>query len=155
HNQIGTPETAGTAEPLGEFILPQNIPPLDDQALVDLALQSRPEIHVAQAQVAGACAAIKLAKGDRIPTPVVGPVYERDEQGTQFLGFVYIPPLPLLNNGRPLVIQREADYRRAMVNLQQVQQRTVTQVRAAVAKWNNANRLVNQTSGLTKALKTQ
>jgi cobalt-zinc-cadmium efflux system outer membrane protein len=154
-NQIGTPETAGTAEPLGEFILPGNIPPLDDQGLIQLALQSRPEVHVAQAQVAGACSAIKLAKGDMIPTPIVGPVYERDEQGTQFLGFVYITTLPVLNNGRPLVIQRQADYHRAMVNLQQVQQRTVTQVRAAVAKWNSANRLVSQSSGLIAALKAQ
>lgn len=155
HNQIGTPETAGTAEPLGEFILPGNIPPLDDQALVQLALQSRPEIHVARAQIAGACSSVNLARGDMIPTPIVGPVYERDEQGTQFLGFVYITPLPVLNNGRPLVAQREADYRRALVNLQQVELRTTTQVKAAVAKWNSANRLVNQTAGLTETLKTQ
>jgi cobalt-zinc-cadmium efflux system outer membrane protein len=155
HNQIGTPETAGTAEPLGEFVLPGSIPPLEDQALVELALQSRPEIHAARAQVDGACAAVNLAKGDRIPTPVVGPVYERDEQGTQFFGFVYITPLPVLNSGRPLVIQRQADHRRAMVNLQQVQQRTITQVRSAVAKWNSANRLVSQTSGLTETIKTQ
>jgi cobalt-zinc-cadmium efflux system outer membrane protein len=155
HNQIGAPETAGTAQPLGEFILPANIPPLDDQGLIQLALQSRPEIHAARAAVAGASATVKLAKGDRIPTPVVGPVYERDEQGTQFFGFVYITPIPILNNGNPLVMQREADYRRAVVSLQQVEKRTVTQVKAAVAKWNAANRLVSQTSGLTGMLKTQ
>jgi cobalt-zinc-cadmium efflux system outer membrane protein len=155
HNQIGAPETAGTAQPLGEFVLPANIPPLDDQALIQLALQSRPEIHAARAAVAGACATVKLAKGDRIPTPVVGPIYERDEQGTQFFGFVYITPLPFLNNGKPLVIQREADYRRALVSLQQVEKRTVTQVKAAVAKWNAANRLVSQTSGLTGTLRAQ
>jgi cobalt-zinc-cadmium efflux system outer membrane protein len=82
-------------------------------------------------------------------------VYERDEQGTQFLGFVYITSIPVINNGKPLVIQREADYRRAMVALQQVQRRTVSQVKAAVAKWNSANRLVGRTRGLTDSLKAQ
>jgi cobalt-zinc-cadmium efflux system outer membrane protein len=154
-NQIGIPETAGTAEPLGEFILPPSIPEVEDRAMIQLALQSRPEIHAAQAQVAGTCSAVKLARADRIPTPVVGPVYERDEQGTQFLGFVYITSIPVINNGKPLVIQREADYRRAMVALQQVQRRTVSQVKAAVAKWNSANRLVGRTRGLTDSLKAQ
>jgi cobalt-zinc-cadmium efflux system outer membrane protein len=152
-NQIGTAETAGTAEPFGEFILPTVIPSIEDQALVQTALQSRPEIHAARAQVAGARAAIGLAKGDRIPTPVIGPEYERDEQGTQFLGFVYITPIPILNNGQPLVRQREAEYRRACIALQQVQQRTVAQVKAATAKWNGATQLVARTSGLTGRLK--
>ncbi len=154
-NQIGTPETAATAEPLGEFILPRNIPEVDDQSLIQLALESRPEIQVARAQVNGACAAVKLAKGDRIPTPIVGPQIEKDQGGTLYYGFVFITPLPYINNGTPLVRQREADHRRAMVALQQIEQRTVTQVKAAVAKWNNANRLVSQTTGLTEALKLQ
>ena len=154
-NQIGLPDTADTAEPLGEFVLPTNIPPLDDQALIQLALQSRPEIHAARAAVAAAGSSVKLAKGDCIPTPVVGPVYERDQAGVQYFGFVYITPIPVLNSGRPLVRQREADYRRAMTALQQAQQRTVTQVKAAVAKWNAANRLVGQTNGLMGSLRTQ
>jgi cobalt-zinc-cadmium efflux system outer membrane protein len=154
-NQIGIPETAGTAEPLGEFVLPTTIPPLQDEGLIQLALQSRPEIHVAEAQVAGTCAAVNLARGDRIPTPIVGPEYEKDNTGASFYGFVVIMPLPVVNNGTPLVRQREADHRRAVVALQQVQQRTVAQVKAAVGKWNAANRLVSQTTGLTEGLKTQ
>ncbi len=154
-NQIGIPATAGTAEPLGEFILPAFIPQVEDEALIRTALQSRPEIHAARAQVEGAKAAIGLARGDRIPTPVVGPVYERDENGTQFFGFVYITPIPILNNGMPLVRQREAEYRRANVALQQIQQRTAAQVKAAVANWNQANEVNRDTLGLTEALRTQ
>lgn len=155
HNQIGTPETAGTAEPLGDFILPRNIPELDDQGLIQLALQSRPEIHVARAQVAGACSATNLARGDMRPTPIVGPQWAMDEAGIQYIGLILVSPIPILNSGRPLVVQREADYRRAMTALQQVEQRTITQVKAAVAKWNSANRLVTQTAGLSETLKTQ
>ena len=153
-NQMGNPETAA-AEPLGEFALPNAIPQIEDQALVELALSTRPEIHAAMAQVEGARAAIGLAKGDRIPTPIVGPVYERDEQGTQFFGFVYITPIPIINDGSPLVRQREAEYRRTLVTLQQVRQRTVAQVKAATAKWNGASRLIRQSAGLTDSLKNQ
>jgi cobalt-zinc-cadmium efflux system outer membrane protein len=154
-NQIGIPESAGTAEPLGEFILPTFIPDVEDETLIETALRSRPEIQAAAAQVDGSRAAIGLAKGDRIPTPVVGPTYERDEQGTQFVGLVYITPIPILNNGAPLVRQREAEYRRACIALQQVQQRTVAQVKAAIAKWNGANQLVARTASLTDKLQTQ
>ena len=151
-NQLGTPG-AVAAEPFGEFVLPAYIPPVEDQRLIETALQSRPEIHAARAQVEGARAAINLAKGDRIPTPVVGPTYERDEQGSQFFGFVYITPIPVLNNGTPLVMQREAEYRRAHVALEQLRQRTVAQVTAALANWNEANDLTKETTGLTAKLR--
>jgi cobalt-zinc-cadmium efflux system outer membrane protein len=154
-NQIGIPETAGSAEPLGEFILPRNIPALEEQALIQMALQCRPDIHAARAAVAGAEAAVRLARGDQIPTPVVGPLYQSDEVSVQYIGLVYISQIPILNNGRPLVVQRQADARRAMVTLQQAEQRAVTQVRAAAAKWNAANQLVARTTGLTGGLKTQ
>jgi cobalt-zinc-cadmium efflux system outer membrane protein len=154
-NQIGVPETAAAAEPIGEFALPGTIPTIDEQSMIDLALRSRPEIHAAMAQVEGARAAIGLAKGDRIPTPIVGPVYERDEQGTQFFGFVYISTIPIVNDGSPLVRQREAEYRRTLVTLEQVRQRTVAQVKAASAKWNGATRLIRRSGGLTESLKSQ
>jgi cobalt-zinc-cadmium efflux system outer membrane protein len=60
--------------------------------------------------------------------------------------------LPLANNGKPLVRQREAEQRRAVINYQQVQQRVVAQVRSAVAKWNGATALVNDSSNLTQEL---
>ncbi len=154
-NQIGLPESANSAEPLGEFILPGTIPQVEDAEFVSMALANRPDLHAARAVVTGAKAAVCLAKGDKIPTPVAGPVYERDEQGTQFFGFVYITPLPTLNNGQPLVRQREAELRRAATAAQQTEQRITAQVRAAVAKWNGASRLVSRTAGLPEAVRSQ
>ncbi len=151
-NQLGTPDMSGAIEPLGEFVLPAYIPPADDQTLIQSALQSRPEIHAARAAIAGATAATKLARADRIPTPVTGPLYERDESGTQFFGFVYITPIPILNNGMPLVRQREAEHRQRVVALQQLEQRTIAQVKSAVLKWNSARELITETDGLTKEL---
>jgi len=151
-NQIGIPEQAGALEPLGEFTLPPYIPPIDEQVMIQQALESRPDIHAANALVNGTHSAVSLAKGDRIPTPIIGPQYAMDEAGVQYIGFVLISPLPIWNSGKPLVLQREAEHRRAVVAYQQAQQRAVAQVRAAVAKWNGATELVNDSSGLSKEL---
>jgi cobalt-zinc-cadmium efflux system outer membrane protein len=151
-NQIGRPESAATAEPFGEFTLPQTIPPIDEQGLLQIALRSRPDIHAAQAQVNGTAAAIQLAKADKRTTPVLGPVYEMDEAGVQYFGFVWIQPFPILNTGRPLVRQREAEHRRAHEVLRESQERTLSQVRSAIAKWNGAADLVNESSTMTSDL---
>jgi cobalt-zinc-cadmium efflux system outer membrane protein len=154
-NQVGIPEHAGAIEPLGEFTLPAYIPPFDEQTMVTEALQSRPDIRAANSQIAGTHSAVNLAKGDRIPSPVFGPQYEMDEAGVQYLGFVLIVPLPVWNNGKPLVLQREAEHRRAVVAFQQAQQRTVAQVRAAVAKWNGARELLSESTSLSTDIKKE
>ena len=154
-NQIGIPEQAGNVEPLGEFTLPAYIPPVDEQVMIGEALRFRPDIQAARAQISGTHSAVKLAQGDRIPTPVIGPQYEMDEAGVQYIGFVFITPIPIWNNGKPLVIQREAEHRRAVVAFQEAQQRATGQVRAAVAKWNGATELVNDSAGLSKDLRSE
>ncbi len=151
-NQIGIPETAAAAEPLGEFTLPPFIPAVKEQEFVDLALQSRPDILAAQASVTGTKAAENLARADRIPSPIIGPQYEEDEAGLQYFGLVYVTPIPIWNNGKPLVHQRQADHYRAHLALQQAQQRAVAQVRSALSKWNGASELVKETIGLTAEL---
>jgi outer membrane protein, heavy metal efflux system len=151
-NQIGIPEQAGAFEPLGEFTIPPYIPPVDEQVMVQEAIRQRPDIQAAGAQVAGTHSAVKLAQGDRIPTPIIGPEYEMDEAGVQYIGFVLISPIPIWNNGKPLVLQREAEHRRAVVAFKQAQQRAAAQVKAAVAKWNGATELVNDSAGLSKDL---
>lgn len=154
-NQIGIPEAAAETEPLGEFTLPSNIPPIDEQALIQAALDCRPDLHASQAAVEGAGAAVRLARGDRIPTTIIGPQYVQDEAGIQYFGLNLAPTLPLLNNGKPLVRQREAEQRRAVASYQQARQRAVAQVRAAVAKWNGATGLVADSSGLTEGLNAE
>jgi cobalt-zinc-cadmium efflux system outer membrane protein len=151
-NQIGIPEAAAETVPLGEFTLPGDILPLDEQAMVRAALACRPDIHAAQAAIEGAGSAVRLAKADMIPTTIFGPQYVQNEAGVQYVGFNLAFNLPVVNSGRPLVIQREAERRRALVAYQQVQQRAVAQVRSAVAKWNGATALVGASSGLTGEL---
>lgn len=151
-NQIGVPESAAELEPQGEFALLDNLPMLDEPAMVQAALSSRPDIQIAQAAIEGAMSATRLAKGDMIPTTIFGPQYVQDEAGIQYVGFNLAFNLPTLNTGRPLVNQRQAEERRAVVAYQQIQQRAVAQVRASVAKWNGARTLVNSSAGLIKEL---
>ena len=61
-----------------------------------------------------------------------------DEGGLQYVGLVFITPVPTLNTGTPLVRQREAEARRARQALQQTQRQVISEVRSAVAKWNGA-----------------
>jgi outer membrane protein, heavy metal efflux system len=154
-NQVGIPDQSGAIEPLGEFTLPSYIPPLDEQVMIQEALQHRPDIHAANAQITGTHSAVDLARADRIPTPVIGPQYAMDEAGVQYVGLVLISPIPIWNNGKPLVLQREAEHRRAVVAFQQAQQRAVAQVRAAVAKWNGAQELLNESTSLSADLKKE
>jgi cobalt-zinc-cadmium efflux system outer membrane protein len=151
-NQLGIPESAGSVEPFGEFTLPPYIPPAKEDEFIQMALESRPDIRAAQALVRGTKAAEMLARGDRIPSPIIGPQYEIDEVGVQYFGVVYVTPLPIWNNGKPLVRQRQAEHCRAHVALQQAQQRAVAQVRSALAKWNGASQFVKDTQGLTAEL---
>ncbi len=150
--QMGVPEASGMVEPLGEFSLPETVPQVDEQKMIETALRSRPAIHAAHAQVRGAEAAIRLARGDRIPTPVIGPQYAQDEAGLQYVGLVYITPVPIWNTGTPLVRQREAEARRAYQFLQQTQKQVISEVRSAVAKWNGATQLMRESVGLTAKL---
>ena len=151
-NQIGAADEAAAIEPLGEFTLPAYIPPVDEQVMIETALANRPDIRAAQAQIAGTHAAVDLAKGDRLPTQILGPQYAMDEAGIQYIGLIWVTPLPLLNSGKPLVVQREAEHHRAGVAAAQAQQRAIAQVRAAVARWNGATDLVNDTAGLSEEL---
>ncbi len=120
--------------------------------MIQTALANRPDIRAAQAQIAGTHAAIDLAKGDRLPTQILGPQYAMDEAGVQYFGLIWVTPLPLCEFGKPLVLQREAEHQRAAVAAAQAQQRAISQVRAAVARWNGATDLVNDSTGLSKEL---
>ena len=83
--------------------------------MVQAAPSCRPDLHAAQAAIEGAGSAVKLAKGDAIPTTIFGPQYVQDEAGIQYVGLNLVPTLPILNSGKPLVRQREAEQRRAVV----------------------------------------
>lgn len=153
--EIGTPEYAASAEPADSLTLPEAAAPPEEDALVIAAMESRPELHAAQADVDRARAAVCLARADRIPIPSVGPAYERNESGASFYGVTLSSPVPLLNTGTPLVAQREAEYHQAVVTCQQTQQRIITQVKATLARWSQARQLALRTASILEPIQTQ
>ena len=154
-SQLGIPEYAASAEPTGQFVMPSASSLADDEAMVCMALTSRPEILAAQAAAAGSQAAAALARADRIPIASAGPAYEKDESGKDFYGLVVSVPMPVLNTGRPLVLQREAEYHRDCVVLQQLRQRTETQTCAALVTWRDAQDLVDRTQVMVEPIREQ
>jgi cobalt-zinc-cadmium efflux system outer membrane protein len=153
--QIGIGDYMGSLEPCGLLQLPEGILDQDEDNLICTALENRPEVHAAQAQVAASRAAVCLARAERIPIFSAGPVYEKDESGTSFYGFAVSTPVPVLNAGRTLVSQREAEYCRDLVVLQQTQQRITNQVKATLIRWQQAQQLVSRTQAMMKPIHAQ
>ena len=136
--RIGIAECASSIEPAGELQVPEPPPAETEESLIAMAMASRPEIQTAKAQLASSRAALSLAQADRIPIPSLGPSYEKDETGTSFYGIALTTPVPLLNAGKTLVVQREAEYHRDAVALDQWCQRVRTEVRSGLVRWEQA-----------------
>ncbi len=147
--QIGVPRLADTVELVGNLQSPDYRESGEDDAFVRTALSSRPEILAAQAQVAGSHDAMLLARADRIPIPSVGPVYEKDESNVSFYGVGLSSPIPILNTGTPMLRQRESEYHRDAVSLDQTKQKVVVQVKTALIRSNEARRLLDKTNAIT------
>lgn len=105
-------------------------------------LSSRPDIRAAESDVDAARARLELACASRTPNLKIGPVYEHDESGTQFLGIEASMPLPVLNTGGPLVRQRYAELHQRVVALEQLQHKAKLEVQAALERYARAKRAV-------------
>ena len=153
--QIGWRDDSRPMEPVGGVQLPDASVAGDGETLIQAALAGQPEIHAAQAQVASSRAALCLARAERIPVPSIGPAYERNETGASFYGLAISSPVPVLNMGATLVRQREAEYHRDMVVLEQLRQRTVLQIKTAQVRWNQGLQLVARTNAIQQPIQAQ
>lgn len=153
--QIGIAQYADSAEPAGGLKAPQEETPGQEDRLLQTALQTRPEIRAAQAKAAASRAAVCLARADRIPIPSLGPMYERNETGATFYGLAFSTPVPILNAGQPQVRQREAEYHRDLVAVEQARQRVTVEIKATLARWRQAQQLVAQTQAVAQPIQAQ
>jgi cobalt-zinc-cadmium efflux system outer membrane protein len=142
-------------DPVGGVRLPGASVAQDEEALIWVSLADRPDIRAAQAQVESSRAALCLARADRIPVPSIGPVYEQDETGVSFYGVAISSPVPIFNSGASIVHQREAEYRRDMVVLEQLRHRTMLQIKAARTAWNQVLQLVAHTTAIHQPTQAQ
>ncbi len=100
-NQIGIPATAGTAEPFGEFVLPAYIPPLEDQEFLQLALQSRPEIHAARRRSPGPARPSTWPGQTGSPRLSLGPCTSATSKGPSSSASSILPPSPFSTTASP------------------------------------------------------
>ena len=102
---------------------------------------TRPDVLAAQADMDAARANTNLACAARTPDLQIGPFYATNEGGTNFLGFRAQMDLPVINNGMPLVRQREAELNQRAMTWQQLQLRAGLEAQAAADRYERARQL--------------
>ncbi len=102
---------------------------------------TRPDVLAAHADMDAARANTNLACAARTPDLQIGPYYATNEGGTNFLGFRAQMDLPVINNGLPLVRQREAELNQRAMTWQQLQLRAGLEAQAAADRYERARRL--------------
>jgi outer membrane protein TolC len=147
----------GTVTLLGGFDVPL---PLEDDKdfLLEAAIQRRPDLRARQVAVSEADARLRLEIANRYGNPNVGPAYEYNETRTVFVGLQFSLPLPVLNTHRGEIQQREAERVQANLQLRQNEVAVRQDVRAAVARLEQARKWVTDyqrglVPSLEKALK--
>lgn len=105
-------------------------------------IAGRPDVMAARADLAAARGNASLARASRRPDLQLGPYYQRSEGGTTSWGFRAQTDIPVINNGTPLVRQREAEVRQRYTAWRQLQVRAELEAAAALARYERALRLV-------------
>ena len=101
----------------------------------------RPDVMAAHADLDAARANTNLASAARTPDLQIGPYYLHGESATNFLGFRAQMDLPVINNGLPLVRQREAELSQRAVMWQQLAARAGLEAQAAADRYERARQM--------------
>ena len=112
----------------------ENVP----DRMVEQALAERTDLKARKSEVETASARLRLARAGRIPNVTVGVEYERDESATKFIGGTVSVPIPIINNNRGVVSQREAELVRASGQVTQLQTEIRQETEAALQRYERA-----------------
>jgi cobalt-zinc-cadmium efflux system outer membrane protein len=134
--QLGTVDDSFVV--IGELDRPLPTAPAD--AIVQCALQQRPDLHARTAAVSEAEAKLRLQVADRFGNPSVGPAYEYNETRDSFVGVALTAPIPVFNIKQGEICQRRADLFRAQAELRQTELRVAQDVQAALARFAEAHK---------------
>ncbi|MBS2025337.1 MAG: TolC family protein [Deltaproteobacteria bacterium] len=147
------PEADGPLDPAGlDFALPPSLAQASLDALVKDAVETRPDLGAARAQVQRADAAATLARRQRIPDLALSLGYAQQGTGataitppTLTLGLSL--PLPLFDQQQGQITHAEADARSQQVSLQRLEAQTRADVRQAFSAWTAARNRVQRDEG--------
>ncbi len=79
-----------------------------------------------------------------MPNLLIGPYYQRDDLGTTAIGFRSWTDVPVVNTCAPMVRQRFSELRSRQQAYEQAQVRARLEAQAAVARYERARRMVEQ-----------
>jgi len=116
------------------------------EAVAQIA-STRPDVMAARADVSMTSANVGLANAQRVPNLQIGPYYQRDDFGTSFYGLRSQFDVPVANNGRPLLQQRQAELNQRRLTLRQFEQRAKLEAEAAIDRYERARQLIEQFDG--------
>lgn len=102
---------------------------------------NRPDVMAARADSDTARANTCLANGSRIPDLQIGPYYQRTDTGITYLGFRGQVDIPVLNDGTPLLRQRQAEFCQRATVSQQLATRAHLEAEAAADRYERARQL--------------
>ncbi len=104
----------------------------------------RPDVVAARANYEVAGANLRLARAARVPNLMIGPFYEHDTFATISYGLQAQLDIPVVNTGKPLVRQREAELRQRLTAWQQLQNKATVEARTALERYEQARRMTEQ-----------
>ncbi len=136
---LGKPDL--TAIPTGALDRPA--PTGEANQLLDSAFEHRPDLFARQTAITEADARVKLQIADRLGNLNIGPMYEYNETSVNIIGLQIGSPIPIFNNKRGEIKQREAERMLAILNLRQTETEIRQDVAAATARVAEARSWMN------------
>jgi outer membrane protein, heavy metal efflux system len=102
---------------------------------------NRPDVMAARSDASAARANAEVANGNRTPDVQIGPYYQRTDTGITFFGFRGQMDLPVINDGVPMLRQREAEYCQRVTTAQQLSLRAQIEAEAATDRYERARQI--------------
>lgn len=123
--------------------------PADPTYLTSMAM-NRPDVMAARADADTARANTCLADANRIPDVQIGPYYQRTDSGITYLGFRAQMDLPVINNGTPMLRQRQAEMCQRVTVAQQLATRANLEAVAAGDRYERARTLLDPSNDIPR-----
>ncbi len=112
--------------------------------LENWALSRRADLRAREMAVAEASANMRLTAANRYGNPIVGPAYSFDPSKIRMIGAQVNLPLPSFNIRRGEILQSEAEYAQAAVQLRQAEINVKQDVASALARLDAAEARADQ-----------
>jgi outer membrane protein TolC len=117
---------------------------LERAGLVNELAARRPDVLAARATADAGQANLRLARAARVPNLWFGPFYSRDSESIVNIGFQAQVDIPVVNTGKPLVRQREAELHQQLTTSEQLETKARIETRTALDRYDQARSMCEQ-----------